>query len=480
MSAEDARALLVAARPDLKASVHAGALDAIAVHLGYHALALAYAAAALARRPLKTPQAILTSMTEADIGDKANILSEFTEQDLGISSKGGLAQSLGLLLDELTEAGSEGHDPLALTLANLMAFCNPAAIPVNLLVAASGAPEATVDKSLRALHQRSIITLSYAAGMHRLTQSLLRGRLKQHSGPGFQPTLARLLTALIDLFRWPGSPAEELLDHTKTPVRVATLPHAESVLAHAPTSAEIARLHAEMAHRLKELGQLVSATTHINASIAWNEAQSPRNERDLASCYASRAKIRLDRGDLAGADDDIKKSIDWFADQSPCDERSLALLYASRASIRQLRGDLAGAEADIKKSIDWEESQTLPNERGLAIYYASRASIRQNRGDLAGAEADIKKSIDWYEAQSPRDEPSLAIGYTTRAGIRRDVASRARTAGDAAAATAGFKAARADIDAALTWYLANQPSDERALAIVHKTKASIDAAERGD
>jgi len=42
---------------------------------------------------------------------------------------------------------------------------------------------------------------------------------------------------------------------------------------------------------------------------------------------------------------------------------------------------------------------------------------------------------------------------------------------------AGFKAARADIDAALTWVLANQPGDERVIDILRETKASIDAAE---
>jgi len=226
-------------------------------------------------------------------------------------------------------------------------------------------------------------------------------------------------------------------------------------------------------------GDLAGAEADLQKSIDWGEAQSPRDERSLAIDYASRASIRRFRGDLAGAEADLQKSIDWGEAQSPRDERSLAIDYASRASIRRLRGDLAGAEADLKKSIDWGEAQSPRDERSLAIWYASRASIRQDRGDLAGAEADIKKSIDWGEAQSPRDERGLAICYASRARIRRDVAINARAAGDAAAATAGFKAARADIDAALTWWLANQPSDERVISDMRLTKASIDNAERG-
>ncbi len=467
-SPEDARTLLAAQRPELQAPCHAKDLDDIAVHLGHHALALAYAAAALARPPIKAPQAILTRMSQADVGDEANILSEFTEEDLGINSKRGLAKSLGLLLDELTEAGSYGHDPLALTLADLMAFCNPAAIPVNLLVAASGKPDSMVEKSLRALHQRSIITLTETAAMHRLTQSLLRGRLKLRGVEETSAVLIVLLAALIELF-------DNAALHTKHAARTAAMPHAESVIAHACQQASAAgagayaaHLRAEVALHLHVTGQLADATRHIDAAIDWYEAQC--DEGSLAVCYSSRADIRQDRGDLPGAEADIKKSIDWGEAQSPRDERTLAVCYGSRASIRPHRGDGAGAEADIQKSIDWGEAQSPRDERSLAIHFASRASIRQFRGDLVGAEADIKKSIDWGEAQSSRDKRKLAIDYASRASIRRDVAIKARDA-------AGFKAARADIDAALTWWLANLPSDERVIDILRETKASIDAAE---
>jgi hypothetical protein len=226
-------------------------------------------------------------------------------------------------------------------------------------------------------------------------------------------------------------------------------------------------------------GDLAGAEADLQKSIDWGEAQTPRDERSLAIDYAARAGIRQDRGDLAGAEADIQKSIDWGEAQSPRDERSLAIDYASRASIRQDRGDLAGAEADLQKSIDWGEAQTPRDERGLAIGYASRASIRRDRGDLAGAEADIQKSIDWGEAQSPRDERGLAIDYGARAKIRCDVAVKARASGDSAGAMAGFAAARADIDAAISWYLANLPADERRIANFRKDKASIEQAERG-
>jgi hypothetical protein len=521
MSPPDSMDLLVSARPDLFATltaaraadradpdgvvalrqVNAGesladpieAVAAMSEHLGHHALALAYAAAALARPPFETPQAVLATMQAADVGAEGDILAEFDKDALGTQYKMGLAQSLGFLLDELADAASPTHDALAFDLAGLAAFCNPAAIPVSLLVAASSEPEAAVKRSLRALHERSIVTLTDTTNLHRLTQSLVRGRLRRTGGEQGHAALSRLLNALIALFRWPATQAEELLDHTKTPARLAAVVHAESVIVHtealtppagkgaaapfpgtpSPPEAEsggepgakVSGLRAEMAHRLADAGQLADAARHIDAAIAFGESHRPATDLRLHIDYGIRASIRQDRGDLAGAEADIQKSIHWGEAQSPRDERSLAIWYASRASIRQHRGDLAGAEADLKKSIDWGEAQSPRDERSLAVWYASRASIRQHRGDLVGAEDDIKKSIDWGEAQSPRDERSLAIRYASRATIRR-------VSGDLAGA-------EADLKKSIKWGEAQSPRNERSLAIRYASRATIRQS-RGD
>ena len=58
------------------------------------------------------------------------------------------------------------------------------------------------------------------------------------------------------------------------------------------------------------------------------------------------------------------------------------------------------------------------------------------------------------------------INYASRGTIRRDLKQ--------------YAAARADIDAALNWWLANQPDDEQLIAAFRETKASIDKAERGE
>lgn len=480
MSAKESRELLAHARPDLQAPAHAAALDAIATHLGHHALALAYAAAALARRPFKSPQAVLASMQAADVGAEGDILAEFDEAALGTQYKLGLAQSLRLLLDELADPARPTHDALAMDLAGLAAFCAPSVIPVGLLVAASGQSEAAAERSLRALHERSIITLADTVSVHRLTQSLLRGTLSRDGDEQKQLALFRLLDVLLGVF-------EDTTWNELAPLRTAILPHVEAAIAHwdqsvrvageeaaarlprTPTPAAsdaamaiasaVAHLQGTVAVHLWLIGESDAAERYINAAIGWSDAQSPRDERSAAGWYSARARIRQDRGDLRGANSDIGKSVAWAEAQPPGEERTLAVLYASRASIRQDRGDLKGAEEDIERSIVWAESQSPRDERGLSILYHSRARIRTALGLLQEAEEDIARSFSWAEKQSPRDERTLAILYGLRANIREQRGQ--------------LGAAVEDVGKSIAWGEDQTPRDWRGLSLDYALRSQI-------
>lgn len=530
MSPPDARAVLVAERPDLRDLRHEPALTELAEHLGYHALALAYVSAALARPPHKSPAEILTRLQQGEVGEEAHLLTELDEEDLGSGYALPLAQSLSLLVDELADPNDPSHDALAVQLLDLASFCAPLAIPLEIFERGSRRPATEVERSLRKLDERSIVTVTQTVTMHRLTQSLVRGRLKRRHEEATARTLRTLLKALVEIHRWP-SESEIHNVHVRAPLRTACWPHAEAVLRHVSSKARMlppgiaamgAHLEGELAWHLGDLGQHGTAHSHINAaiswgesqdprddlslainyawrariryargdlsgaeadiarSIEWGEAQVPRDEHALAIWYASRARIRQDGGDLAGAEADIARSIGWDEAQAPRDERGLAIRYASRARIRHARGELSTAEADIVRSIEWGEAQAPRDERSLAIRYASRAGIRQARGDLAGAEADIARSIRWGETQAHRDERGLAIGYASRAQIRRDRAIEARRSGDFEQAVRFCDAARGDIDRALAWYETNLPGDERSIGILREIRASIDAACEGD
>jgi hypothetical protein len=501
MSASEARELLIGRRHDLRDPSQGKDLDEIATHLGHHALALAYAAAALDRPPHKTPQETLEALKSADVGDDAHILSEFDEQELGTKYKFGLARSLGLLLDELANTDSREHDPLALTLANLMAFCNPAAIPLDLLEDASCAWKADVEKSLRALHERSIITLTQTASMHRLTQSLLRGRMKRQGNSDGSAPLGRLLEAALKL--------HEENDHDEIrPRRTAAAPHittaADWALAEVGVNQYLAAwCHARSATHLMLIGDLATAESAINKAVRWAESggddlaeylmvflcaragirrlrgllkeaeedidrairwiskQDEEYADGLSLLYLERASIRQDLGLLKEAEEDIAWSINWQENQPPRDERHRALsyAYALRASIRKDLRLLKEAAKDIARSINWQENQSPLNERALAVLYASRARIRQDLGLLKEAEEDIAWSINWEENQSPLDERSLAVTYASRASIRRDLGLLTEAA--------------EDIARAIKWGEEQSPRNKRDLACDYTSRASI-------
>jgi|GEM_PF-3368291 len=469
-----------------RADVTEADLTAIATELGGHALAVALAGAYLANYPSYSATEVLAKLKDSKVGDVDPVADDAEHDALGLSYRRSVAASLSL---------SFAIPQVAATLPVLAAasFLHPTGITIEWLMAGTGWDKDKVIKAARTLATYSIIKHDKTISLHRLTQGVARSRADIAGGEQDHAALTRLLDALIDLFKWPAAYPDQLVDHTKTPARLAAVAHAEAVIVHAemgvraagegavaplprtPTpakakaaaglGAKAARLRSEMARIRQHRGDLAGAEADIQKSIDWGEAQSPRDERSLAIDYALRASIRQHRGDLVGAEADLQKSIDWGEAQSPRDERSLAIRYASRARIRQHRGDLVGAEADLKKSIDWGEAQSPRNERSLAIWYASRASIRQDRGDLAGAEADIQKSIDWGEAQSPRDERSLAIMYASRARIRQ---SRGDLVG-----------AEADIQKSIDWGEAQSPRDERSLAIRYASRASI-RQHRGD
>ena len=522
LSPQDGLLVLRAKTDKWEAPAHTKPLTEMGALVGWNALALVYLSAVLARPSTQSPAILCDVLATALAAGGTGPLSKTRDHERPDDHDQKVEEAFALFI-----APYAGTPEMALL--DAAAFCAPDDIPMDILRAASRLNAEAFDTALDELVSAGMLELDGSAvNIHRLTQMSVRGEIAKRGDEGKVAALSRLLDALMGLFQYPDAYADQLLDHTKTPARMAGLAHAESVIAHAemfarntaegaaapvprtPTpamQAQAAGLRVELARQLADIGQLDNATRHIDAAITWAQAQSPRNEhalaiyygerarilrdrglltdaereitraiewfdaqsprdeRGLAINYASRASIRQRRDDLIGAEADIQKSIDWGEAQSPRDERSLAVWYSSRASIRQDLGDLASAEEDIQKSIDWEESQTQPNLHGLAIVHASRANIRQDRGDLAGAEADIQKSIDWGEAQSPRDERALAIRYASRAGIRRD-------RGDLAGA-------EADIKKSIDWGEAQSPRDERSLAIRYASRAGI-RRDRGD
>ncbi|GJM24853.1 MAG: hypothetical protein DHS20C16_12680 [Phycisphaerae bacterium] len=437
------------------------ALAELARHVEFNALGLNYLAACLKRTRFADPADLLTAIKNVGLSDSNHPVNKVKAALAGPDYHAtkdtpamAIVDAYELLVDEVMGKPAE---PVLLAAAHL----SPDTIPLGLLAVGANLDDDATADAIDALHDDGILEWDGThASIHRFTQDIARARGAAYTDNRNEEIVSRLLTALTALF----DDAEFYESHA---TRIAALPHAESVLEHAPSAlvGRASRLRAVMANHLGMIGQLTSATNHIEAAISWSEAQTPRDEQSLTVRYASRATIRQLRGDLVGAEDDINKRIEWRVGQTPHDERSLAIEYSLRASIRQQRGDVTGAEDDIEKSIEWGEAQSPRNERILAIDYATRARIRQDRGDMAGAEVDIQKSIEWGEAQTPRNERSLAIDYAMRATIRL---LRGNLAG-----------AEEDIKKSIEWEEAQPLPNQRELGIRYALRANI-RQPRGD
>lgn len=299
--------------------------------------------------------------------------------------------------------------PASVDLLRVCALLAPAPIPVELLELAASELGADLETGLTPLVKFCLAHRSEDGAslrVHRLIQEIVAHRKDDVQR---RSTLGRTLGALIALYRWPGTVAEELVDHTRTPQRVAAFPHAESALRHADGSsaeahgARAARLRAELAHRLQITGNLPAAAKAIDAAIDWGEQQTPRDERGLAIWYASRASIRQVRGDLAGAEQDIARSIDWGEKQTPRDERGLAIWSASRARILLDSDKLDEALVEMERAVEIERRVFGDNGPGRAVTLGWYAMLLARMKRTVEAHAAMEKARELDRLLVPPD-----------------------------------------------------------------------------
>ena len=144
-------------------------LDALAEHLGDHALALALAGSYLAQHAGISPKGLLNNLRALDdmILDDPELLKvgDYTR---------GVAEILMLHLPD--DLGSSLRGKILSTAA----FCHPDAIPVELFVAVLGQTVVEIKEELATLKKLSVLQHSEDyVSLHWLTQTVLRARLTE-------------------------------------------------------------------------------------------------------------------------------------------------------------------------------------------------------------------------------------------------------------------------------------------------------------
>ena len=398
-------------------AAYADPLREVSELVGRNALALVYLSAVLARPSSQGPANLRDTLQGALKAGQAGPLNASRDQERPGDHDQQVAEAFALFVEPY-----KGTSEMAVL--DVAALCAPDNIAVGLVKKACGLKPAAFDSALDELVGAGVLDFDDdAISIHRLTQVSVVGDMAQRGSDDRNAALARLLDGLIEVFRVPNDMAGQLVDHLKTPSRLAALAHAESVIAHVEDS---------IGGGFRGTSISISKT-----SVAESSAKANSLESQVALLRSEMAKWLPDVGMLSAAERNVMSAIDWGENQTPRDERSLAIFYASRARIRQLRGMLKEAEEDIAKSIDWGEKQTPRDERSLAVWYASRARILEQRalaatlfGDAKSAAAlferaiaDIATALNWFEAFMPSDVRSIAILRADKARINEAAAS---------------------------------------------------------
>ncbi|MCA9283701.1 MAG: hypothetical protein KDA22_00695 [Phycisphaerales bacterium] len=420
-SKADARDILVGEHDEqgafLQRDEHEQVLGDIAQHLGYHALGLAYAAAALRYLPRWTPTVVLANIRATDI----HFLDQLHDEAINATHGKGLAQTLGLLLAELDVPGAPRSHALAVELAELTAFCAASPISTDLFYGFSGAAEDDVDAALAALRDRSIIKLnSDHVTVHRLTQWVVRSRLRTKDPTRVVTTLERCLdymeselargddpqtlvrranatghlrANLDELYRYGSAHREEShrVRHLKVRAHRAVamfdsihglpedaLRHAEAglaLLSNDSDTFEWACLHVAQGCALAELVRDTEALQDFELAVRWGEANRGVAGHNLDYWYYYIAESHAALGNVEEAMRALGRARASNDRRRDTDPKYQSLFLKCEAETKQHTSP-ADAEEAVRRAITLEDQRGASRDpRRMSILLSLRASL---------------------------------------------------------------------------------------------------------
>ncbi len=264
LSDDEAAALLLERRDELcepkqpgklrsPLSEHAEATREITGHLGNHALAIAFAAAALGQQPRPSLPKLLERLRTAEVDAKGHAFERLKPGDIGTKYGRKVAEALLLLFPDIGAA-----HPAAFPIMGVVSLCHHERIPLSLVSRCLTSNADAVEAAVHALHRASIVRVqdslradgSPLLDAHPLTQSAVRGQL----GPDAMATIQQdLLHALLAVY-------SNTNDSHRWHEMVEAVPHAEHMLAQLPPSEpKRMKLYGQLANIYEQVARLEEA-----------------------------------------------------------------------------------------------------------------------------------------------------------------------------------------------------------------------------
>ena len=381
-------------------------LDAVADHLGDHALALALCGAYLRDYPDVMPAELLTRLQSADLGDDKSLLDDLDPSRMGTGYRPKVAQSLTLHLRAL-------ENTPAMTLLSLASFCHPDDIPIDLLADAAKVDLDAARKWLRKLADLSILDYREKVSLHRLTQQAVRSQSDKK-------TRDAILTSLVVAL---GKRFAHALDYRNWAMQDQYAAHALACIAHAEhlsTSADAGALANQVGLYLQNRGRLDEALATLHTAERIGRTAYGDNHPKVAINVNNIGNVLHDKGDLDAALKCFREAerIDRaaYGDNHP----EVATDVNNIGLVLKVSGDLDGAMKYYREAEHIRRAAYGDNHPTVAICVNNIAGVLRAKGDLDGALKCCREAERIDRAAYGGNHPGVAIDVNNIGSVLQD------------------------------------------------------------
>ncbi len=404
---EAARGLIVSRRQDIVISRNRKTLDRIAERLGHHPLALELSAAYLGRFKDVSLREYLRMIEEVPVTDKKSPISgEVPEDATGTRYRLDVARSFAVSLDKIREKS-------AMEVLSVAAFCDPDAIPIDLLSDAAGISREKTRKVLGKLNDLSILSYQKTVSIHRLMQEVVRERIGEEKG---KSAVQRLLAALVPHFkkatdyrnwakqdqygrhvlasthwaeRWKlGEPTGFLSNQAGIYFRYRALYREAEVLF----------------RRAVEFGRTFLGTTHPHFAAYLN---------NLAGLYRAQGKYEKAEPLYMRALEIREKIVGKNHPDVATSLNNLALLY-------HYQGKYEEAKLMYKRALEIDEKALGKNHPHVATRLNNLAGLYSSQEKYSEAEPLYKRALEIREKILEKNHPDVSTSLNNLAGLYYD------------------------------------------------------------
>ncbi|MCY2952768.1 MAG: tetratricopeptide repeat protein, partial [Planctomycetota bacterium] len=332
-------------------------------------------------------------LKRAEVGDEESLFEGLDPKDIGAGYTLKVAQSLALHFGELWE--------LETAVLRVAAVCHPDGIPVALFCKVLGKDEEEVEEALRGLASRSIVRYDPTVSVHRLMQSVVRGRMKA----AMREVVGKVVAVLAEVF-------EGAIDPVNMVRQDPYAAHAEAVVGHAEKMGGVERageLGNQVGVYLWNRARYEAALGVLRRAERIDRAAFGDNHPNVASLVNNIGKMLQEKGDLEGAMKCYREAERIDRAASGDNHPDVARFVNNIGSVLHEKGDLEGAMKCFREAERIDRAAFGDNHPEVATDVNNIGEVLRAKGDLEGAMKCYREAERIDRAALGDNHPNVAI-----------------------------------------------------------------------